>query len=174
MTIYRNAGAGFVQAQQPYIKVAGAWVPAVQVYKKIAGVWTLGWPDVPVGGGPGSVQLFGNYLDSNDVVINLTLDTLGQVNSSSVGFVPYNWLISGSPSQYEILCQLTSGGLSSGPVGTWVNLGTTRTWARNAVGTAIAQFSIRRVSDQLLLTGPVEITFVRQFAAGGGGGVLIP
>lgn len=64
---------------------------------------------------------------------------------------PADWLQSGIASQFEAFATVTVGTLSSGTVGSWVNLGTTRQWSiSNATATTkntTVQLQIRRVSD---------------------------
>lgn len=73
-----------------------------------------------------------------------TLTSAGQVNASSVLIT--DWLVPQiNMSDFECFASVTSGVLSSGPTGSWVNLGTTRTWALNraSIGTSTASVNIR-------------------------------
>lgn len=67
----------------------------------------------------------------------------------------YNWLTGGTPSNYEVQATLVSGTFTSGTTGSWLNLGTTRTWTRGAtVGnfqTVTATFEIRDATSLVVL-----------------------
>jgi hypothetical protein len=67
------------------------------------------------------------------------------------------WLGAGSASDYDCRATVTSGTLSSGTAGTWLNLGTSRTWSKNdpAAGTlaltCVMTLEIRRASDLVVV-----------------------
>lgn len=67
----------------------------------------------------------------------------------------YNWLAGGAASAYDIRATIVSGTFTSGTVGTWLNLASTRTWTRNAAAGAFqsvtATFEIRNASTLVVL-----------------------
>jgi hypothetical protein len=69
-----------------------------------------------------------------------------------------SWLVgAGTNSDYEVMATVTSGTLSSGTTGSWLNCGTTQTWSKinndsnNSVQTAVIGVSIRRASDSTVM-----------------------
>ena len=59
-----------------------------------------------------------------------TLGNNGEARDQD-GVVHENWLLVGSAASFEARATVTSGSLTSGTTGSWLNLGTTRTWTRN-------------------------------------------
>lgn len=71
------------------------------------------------------------------------------------------WLLTGSASGFEARVTVTSGALSSGTVGSWVNLGTSQTWSRSSTGETIFLVEIRdaatlTVQDSATITLTVD------------------
>lgn len=89
----------------------------------------------------------------------------GTVDSRSGGAYTgeFTWLLSGAAGDYEIRAALSSGTTpTAGPaMGAWSNLGTTREWSlsRSIVGavSCVLAVDIRRVSDGVVIAGPVNI-----------------
>jgi len=114
------------------------------------------------GGGGGSVTLnandyFHTVVDPADAAVTLSLTTAGDVTGTGVS--TYAWLLSGAASDYEVKADLLSGSVSSGTTGSWLPLSSSRTWTRTRsfVGESAASLSvsIRRVSDSVVVAGPV-------------------
>lgn len=53
---------------------------------------------------------------------------------SAAGSSDHTWLISGAASDYDVRATLNSGALSTGTVGAWLNLGTSRNWSCSTDG----------------------------------------
>ena len=126
------------------------------------------------------MMLFGTALDNLIVLNNGTTDSAGAGvrtaayrlandrivyhGNNGVYTAQYEWCKpAGTAGDYEVLATMLLGSLSSGTVGSWLNLGTTRTWsvADPVVDalpvTARVQFDIRRVStSQILDTAIVD------------------
>lgn len=77
-----------------------------------------------------------------------TVDTLRNGAATGEG----TWLLGGSAGDFEVFINVTSGSLSSGTAGSWVNLGSTQTWTRARTGpgvaTCIFTVTIRDVATQ--------------------------
>lgn len=75
-------------------------------------------------------------------------------------------------SNYECLATVTSGTLSSGTAGSWLNLGTPRSWSRNRAGGSTGQtsctftLSIRQVGTTTVLAS-ATITLLAQTESSG-------
>jgi hypothetical protein len=54
------------------------------------------------------------------------------------------WMGAGTASNFQVRATIVSGSVSSGTIGTWENLGTTRTWTRQriAVGVVVCTLTI--------------------------------
>jgi hypothetical protein len=89
------------------------------------------------------------------------------------------WLSAGSASDYDIRVTPLTGTFSSGSAstGTWLNLGTTRSWnvAKLVVGskTCTATYEIRMAASPftVLGTATISITATVEDSGGGGGGI---
>lgn len=87
-----------------------------------------------------------------------------------------NWITPQSGmADYEALATVTSGTLSSGTAGTWLNLGTTQTWTRTkggaSSGTSTVTFTvqIRKVGTTTVLdTATITLGATVDSSAGGG------
>lgn len=113
---------------------------------------------------PPSVNINGGSM--NSVAISPTDATSGyQLNSSGAeqeittfGTSTFNtWLLSGSAANYDVFATLNSGTLTSGTTGTWLNLGTSRSWL------------VTRTSNT---AGSANVSLTIQIRPAGGGAVL--
>lgn len=131
------------------------------------------------GGGGGSVILYPiTYyeiaIDPANALVTLTAEASGMMVGT--GGASYAWLLSGLASAYEIRADVSSGSLSSGTTGSWLNMGTDRSWtvSRTTLGTnsCTLQFQIRRVSDGVVLDTEYKAlqASVEPDEGGGGGG----
>lgn len=85
-----------------------------------------------------------------------SLTALGVANETTVSGgtvqIGNNWLTgSTNGSAYEVFATLTSGTLSTGTTGSWLSLGTNRTWSRASTGSlqsATLTIQIRDVATQ--------------------------
>lgn len=69
------------------------------------------------------------------------------------------WLLLGSASDYEVRATLLSGTLTSGTVGAWLSLGSSRSWSRVSNATVTIVIEIRdAVTLSVLATGTITIT----------------
>lgn len=106
---------------------------------------------------------YGSATTPDDATAVYSVNSNGTVTGS--GFTSYTWLLIGNASDYEIRATETSGTVTVGTVGTWLSLGTSRTWEKtrtlNGAGTAEVTLSvqIRRASDlEVLDTTTVTLT----------------
>lgn len=81
---------------------------------------------------------------------------------------PFSWLLAGSASDFECRMTMNSGtNFSGSALGTWLSLGTTRTWSHersgtNGITTGTATLEIRRASTSTVLaTATVTIAAER-------------
>lgn len=91
--------------------------------------------------------------DGSTCFLEYTLSSAGgaSINKNSLTHLLANWIEPGSSgvgAEYDAYVSITSGSLTSGTVGSWVNLGTSKTWRleRSTDGTSSVAFtvSIRR------------------------------
>lgn len=79
---------------------------------------------------PTSIYVAGE--STGTVFSSFTIDNSGSYSSVGLYSAPSGtWLLSGSASNYEVRLTLTSGTIS-GTTGTWLSLGTSRTWSNTA------------------------------------------
>lgn len=82
----------------------------------------------------GSVDIFNTSCNDSGTGVTTAQYSL---NSSGAGsgtnIAGWTWLLSGLNSDYEVFATLNSGDSPTGPIGSWVALSTTRTWALTAV-----------------------------------------
>lgn len=115
--------------------------------------------------------------DPADATCSITFGSNGSFSGIADNGTGYSWLVSGSPGDYSILLTTTAGTLSSGTAGSYLNLGTSRTFAvtRPSVGTKqwTGAVTIRRDIDSVVMAGPVNISLTATVGSsdtGGGGG----
>lgn len=93
------------------------------------------------------------------VTATFTLDSAGVASGATSpggtggGTYSGEWMLVGPSSAYEARFTITSGALSTGTAGTWLNLGTSRAWTvtRNTVGTSTCQGTVE-IRDAATLT----------------------
>lgn len=77
----------------------------------------------------------------------------------ATGHVSSTWLMAGAASDYEVRATLTSGSIT-GTFGSWLGLGTTRTWSKSgAASTASMDVEIRLAASGAVVAGPVGVLF---------------
>lgn len=78
------------------------------------------------------------------------------LNQATYVRVTDEWKGSGSAADYEVRATIVSGTLTTGTVGSWVSLSTTRGWDRenstSLASTTVLTIEIRRASDSVVLT----------------------
>ena len=89
----------------------------------------------------------------------------------------WKWPATGDASDYEIRIDITSGSLTSGTTGSWINLGTTRTWrlTRTTIGTSNASGTVQirdATTHAVLLSRSVSFNVIADFLGSEGGGFL--
>lgn len=80
----------------------------------------------------------------------------------ATGLANNTWLSAGAASSYDVRATLSSGALTSGTTGSWLNLGTTRSWnvtrTNNAPGTDTATLTIEiRDATSLIVLATVTV-----------------
>jgi hypothetical protein len=120
---------------------AGTWRPLKGVYVNDAGTWRqIKSISVNDAGTWRQVYAGVNLQDSLNRTTGLSGTLTSQINVTNAGTVTgngnvsapsYTWLQSGSPSSYDVMATVTGGNTSpsGSATGTWLNLGTTRSWS---------------------------------------------
>lgn len=110
--------------------------------------------------GGGGVNIVGGTIthsvaDPSDASTAYFLNSTGSEASLPAGQVSNTWLLSGIASDYEVRATLTSGSLTSGTTGTWLSLGTSRSWTRDrntaGVSQAVMTIEIRNATTLVVL-----------------------
>lgn len=95
---------------------------------------------------------------------DLTSGGLEQATGSASG----TWLVAGVGADYDCMMTVNSGSLTSGTVGSWLNLGTTRSWTltRNgAIGTTTCNCTIQiRSASSLAVLASANVMFTAETA----------
>lgn len=108
--------------------------------------------------GPASVTLNSDtYLRPTNTA-SITIDADGNVYATAGGApsLQYAWLLSGLASSVEVRCTVLSGTFTAGTTGSWLGLGSDRTWERSWPGgmsavTAVGTFELRDARTQVVL-----------------------
>lgn len=128
--VWAGAGGAWKSASQAFVGASSAWKTSLQRIALTAA----------------------NYVRAGSSPCTLTFDSGGALSSSNVAGVltyRYDWKLSGAGSDYDIrTTSITGDGFTSDPsAGSWINLGTTRTFTRgagiNQNFTVTATFEIR-------------------------------
>ncbi len=128
MTFKARAGGSWVDvATTAKRRSSGAWVDVDFIKRRSGGAWTTVWQRISiVDNVANSVRPVGTataqYELRSDGSLWFTSGYNTLVQSS-------DWLDFGASSSYEVRATLTSGTLDSGTTGSWLGLGTTRTWS---------------------------------------------
>ena len=94
-------------------------------------------------------------------------DGIAYETTSTSGTDPISgeWKLAGAVADYEARATENSGTVTSGPIGTWDSLATTRTWVkdRGSIGTSTVELliEIRRAADSVVLDSAV-ITLIAE------------
>ena len=131
-TFKRKSGGVMTTVSAVKRSSAGSWTDVGFVQRRSAGAWTLVWPLFTVG------------ISDQTVIASVTGGGVPQgaragyrLNSSGaaeeqVGAGSYStletWLTSGDVSLLQARVTVTSGSLTSGTTGTWINLSTSPEW----------------------------------------------
>ena len=96
--------------------------------------------------------------------LELRSDGTVYVTVDSATTYQYNWITSFPTTNYDVRATIVSGTFTSGTAGSWLNLGTTRSWSRNAtignIQTVTADFEIRNATT-LVVLATAQITLER-------------
>lgn len=136
-----------------YVNDAGTWRTIKVIYVNDAGTWRATYVSDPISIGVTSV-------DRNDggSLAQYQLNSDGSIYTNPAGSLVAagTWTsFAATAGDYESRMTIVSGGVSGGTIGTWENLGTTRTWSRNAASgfsdSVNLTLEIRRASDGVVL-----------------------
>ncbi len=137
-----------------FVNVSNVWKTVAAAYTRVSGSWESHNIDVNVGAAtPKAVH--------RDVVVSISNANVSDIQFSSLATAEYSlendgdiiegistgptdtgdWITptSAAGSGYEVRATLDSGSLDSGTTGSWLSLGTTRTWGVAAASTPSSQ-----------------------------------
>ena len=159
MTLKRMSGGAWTDITTTRKRMSGgAWIDIDVIKRRLGGVWVVIWQSInitdqnlyfsrPAGTATTGYRLNSSGIaESKEVTTYVTLET---------------WLTAGTASNYEARATVTSGALSSGTAGSWLNLGTSREWtvAQATVGTNQAIFTVEiRNATTLAVVDAAQIT----------------
>lgn len=114
-----------------------------------------------VGGSGSGVSITSRSINNNGVgarAVTYRINATGVVERGRNGIYATleTWLLSGAASGYDSYVTVTSGALTAGTTGAWLNLGTTRDWTLTAYNpgddfTCIMTVQIRNASSLVVL-----------------------
>jgi hypothetical protein len=148
MTSHVNDAGTWRNLKNVYVNDAGTWRDLKEVYVNDGGTWrsvftSTFMPNIVVSrndsGTPAEL-----YIDNNGSIRQ-------RIGSTITSYSTPTWTTDSNTSDYEIFVTVTSGSFSSGDAtGTWLNMGTSRSWTRGAAvgATQTCNFTIqlRRIS----------------------------
>lgn len=163
--LYINDGGTWRWIQETYVNDAGTWRRIQEIYVNDGGTWR----SVFVG------DLIALTNDSDTHIVTQPANAAASFGLTNTGFRSKHTGTTGVPwitpqvnmANYSVFCTVLSGTLTSGSAtGTWLNLGTSQSWVRNATtnGTfqAVIRLQIRRDSDGVVLaTADITLTATR-------------
>lgn len=127
MTLHVNVAGTWKSGVTAWINVAGTWKKAA-VWQNVAGTWKQ-ITALLASLLPSTINGNDFAISPTDAVVTLTLSNAGTWTCTGGG--SGTWQSGGAASDYEAMMTTISGTLSSGTAGSWLNLGTSRSWARN-------------------------------------------
>ena len=136
-----------------------AWEDVGQVSRWDGSSWLQVWPNLAVSianRAASSIALFPGGASASYALLNTGVAQLDGANISG------EWLVSGAASAFEARVTVNSGTLTTGPVGIWVNLGTSRTWTleQSGIGVNTANVTVEiRVAATGVVLDSATVTF---------------
>jgi hypothetical protein len=122
------------------VGVGGAWKTVTAGWVGVAGVWKQFYAALDLIGG----YAYAQSTSPADATATYALTNTGL--EQRTGLSDNTWLLSGSASDYDVRATLLTGTLTSGTTGSWLSLGTTRSWVRtrtlNIPGTDVVTLTI--------------------------------
>lgn len=151
MSTYINDGGTWRHVNTVYVNDGGTWRRIQTIYVNDGGTWRQVYVGDVIS------FAFGDYQFSSGS------SATASYQLRSDGFQGRKGVSIGTPwitpqinmSAYECLATVDSGTLTSGTTGSWLNLGTTRSWSKTQSGDGISSVTvtvqIRRVSDGVVV-----------------------
>ena len=159
MTLKRMSGGAWTDIATTRKRMSGgAWVDIDVIKRRLGSVWVNVWQSINITdqnlyfSRPVDTATTGYRLNSSGIVESRAVTTYATLET---------WLTAGTASNYEVRATVTSGTLSSGTTGSWLNLGTAREWtvARATVGTKQAIFTVEiRNATTLAVVDAAQVT----------------
>lgn len=104
--------------------VGTVWKKVNEVWVGVGGVWKSTYAAVTVA--LSGIEPYDSQLSPADASATYALTSTGLETATNQ--TDSTWLLSGVASDYDCRATVVSGTLTSGTTGTWMNLGTTRSW----------------------------------------------
>jgi hypothetical protein len=148
-----------------WMNVAGTWKKCA-VHHNVAGVWKAITQLLGVNL-PTTISGSDFAISPTDAVATMTMSSAGTWTCTSGG--SGTWMQGGASSEYEARMTMVSGSFSSGSgAGTWLNLGTTRSWTRNEsrngffTSTATATLEVRMAASPFTVLDTCTVTLTAE------------
>lgn len=150
----------------PSIRVGGVWKTPDSMHIRVGGVWKEVWTAATISANVTNQTAYTEKISPTDATAGYKLLSNGIAQKTSINgtyvSISGEWETGGSPgSAYDAYVTVTSGSLSTGTAGSWVNLGTNRTWTRlrSGVGTSTCIFTVQiRDANTLTVLDSASIT----------------
>ena len=126
MTLHVGVGGVSKDVPDLWVGVSSVWKKVSDVWVGVGGVWKQAYQSI-------AVNLLGlDPYDAQPTPADATATyslTSGGLETAT-GASSSTWLLSGAASDYDVRATVVSGTLTTGTTGSWLNLGTTRTWTK--------------------------------------------
>lgn len=135
MTLSINVAGTWKDPTEVKVNVAGTWRTIDTIQINVAGTWKTVYSGATL-----SLAVIGdtvsNFNFNAPISSSVSLTSAGDINITDLvrSGDQGDWVTptSAAGSAYECRMVVNSGSVDSGTTGTWLNLGTTRTWSQNA------------------------------------------
>ena len=152
-------------------RVSGAWVDATVAYKRVSGAWVAwtaaktrsagAWVDKWITAALSDQNLTATALSPADATISYNINTSGTVTQGVNGGAPttiQTWLAAGSSSDYCVRADIASGSVTSGTIGSWLQLSSGRAWTKSRTSNLVGTETVTLVLTLGLWNGGSPVT----------------
>lgn len=168
MAMFTRVAGVWKEITGPAVKVAGVWKPITGGWVNVGGVWKSLFSSVD------ARDLAASASNTSGGTASASIEW-GSANTNGLGWVAeiengvlgqhYQWLLSGSASDYEIFFTLSAGAVTAGSaaMGVWHNLGAAVTVAQAASGSegnnsGNGDYTIRKVGGNNVGSGTWSVS----------------
>lgn len=126
MPFHVGVGGAWKEASKAYVGVGGAWKEVQGMWVGVGGAWKQFYQNLTVTLAGGTFQH--TTISPTNAISGVVIDSDGYVYRRNGGnYVQLAlWLVSGAAADCECRWTTTSGGLTTGTAGAWLNCGTDR------------------------------------------------